>query len=243
MKNHLWSGIGAVALGVVLMFAGTTHAEEPAPGKQVEQSLTLKNDQPLDYWLYLPEDYSKDKPAPLMLFLHGRGERGDDLELVLKHGPPRLISEGKQMPFIVASPQLPKDPLWWNVDHLILLLDELEEKYAVDKSRIYLTGLSMGGFGTWELGAKQPKRFAALIPICGGGSPEWADQLATVPIWAFHGDQDRAVPVERTLEMVKAIKGADGDIKQTIYPGVSHDSWTQTYANPKIYDWLLSHTR
>ncbi len=243
MKNSLWSCFCVVAWGVALMFAETTQAEEPAPGKQVEQSLPLKNDQPLDYWLYLPEDYSEKKPAPLMLFLHGRGERGDNLDVVLKHGPPRLISEGRQMPFIVASPQLPKDPLWWNIDHLIVLLDELEEKYAVDKSRIYLTGLSMGGFGTWELGTRQPERFAALIPICGGGSPEWADQLAKVPIWAFHGDQDRAVPVERTLEMVEAIKAADGDIKQTIYPGVSHDSWTQTYANPKIYDWLLSHSR
>ncbi|MCG6155298.1 carboxylesterase family protein [Rubinisphaera margarita] len=243
MNNNLWFYLSTMALGVVLMVAGSAHAEEPAPGKQVEQSLELTNDRPLDYWLYLPQEYSEDKPAPLMLFLHGRGERGDDLDLVLTHGPPRLISEGKQMPFIVASPQLPKGPLWWNVDHLIMLLDELEEKYAIDKSRIYVTGLSMGGFGTWELGAKQPERFAALIPVCGGGKTEWADQLANVPIWAFHGDQDRAVPVERTLEMVKAIQETDGDIKQTIYPGVAHDSWTQTYANPKIYDWLLSHTR
>ncbi len=142
-------------------------------GEQSKQMLNKKITKVVDcnYLLYLPADYGKDakKKWPLIMFLHGAGERGNNLEVVKKHGPPKMIAQGKSFDFIVVSPQCPND-LWWpeQTDVLITLLDEIEAKYRVDTDRVYLTGLSMGGFGTWTLAAKYPNRFAAIAPICGG---------------------------------------------------------------------------
>ncbi len=196
----------------------------------------------MKYLLYLPKDYEKKPSWPLMLFLHGAGERGDDLTLVKKHGPPKLIDAGKDFPFIVVSPQCPKDR-WWEPLELKCLLDEMVQKYKVDKDRIYLTGLSMGGFGTWMLAAYQPKRFAAIVPICGGGEVYWSESLARIPVWVFHGAKDPAVPLERSQKMVEALKKKGGEPKFTVYPEVMHDSWTETYANPQIFEWLLQQKR
>lgn len=219
-------------------------ADDPAPGKQVTQAFPRegrKGASQLGYWLYLPKDYQVEgeKKFPLVLFLHGSGERGSDLEKVLIHGPPKLIAAGKEFPFIVVSPQCPEQQVW-NPDVLSRLLDDLEQNYAVDSRRIYVTGLSMGGFATWSLAASTPFRFAAVAPICGGGRPEWSYQLKNLPISVYHGDQDMGVKLERSQEMVDAIKAAGGDVQLTVYPGVGHDSWTQTYENPKFYEWLLS---
>jgi predicted peptidase len=195
------------------------------------------------YLLYLPADYGRsDKNWPLIMFLHGKGERGDDLELVKKHGPPKMIAEGKPFDFIIVSPQCPNDG-WWpeQTDVLISLLDEIEAKYHVDTDRVYLTGLSMGGFGTWSLAERRPQRFAAIAPICGGCEHYVADRLKNVPVWAFHGAKDQVVPVERSKEMVEAINAAGGNAKLTIYPDAEHDSWTATYDNPQLYEWFLSH--
>ncbi len=123
------------------------------------------------------------------------------------------------------------------------LLDEIDEKYAVDSERIYLTGLSMGGYGTWSLACTYPDRFAAIAPVCGGGMPYIARNLKNVPIWAFHGAIDKVVPLKRSEEMVKAVKAAGGNAKLTVYPYADHDSWTVTYDNPKLYDWFLEHRR
>jgi len=142
------------------------------------------------------------------------GERGDDLSLVKKHGPPKLIDAGRQFPFIVVSPQCPKDR-WWEPLEVSSLLDEIVANYKVDRERIYVTGLSMGGFGTWTLAAYQPKRFAALAPICGGGEPLTAKPFAGVPVWAFHGGKDPLVPLERAETMVKALKKHGGNVKLT----------------------------
>jgi len=196
----------------------------------------------LNYLLYLPKDYAEKPAWPLMLFLHGAGERGDNLEMVKMHGPPKLIAAGKQFPFIVVSPQCPKG-LWWNPFELATLLDEICEKYKVDQDRIYGTGLSMGGFGTWSLAAYQPKRFAAIMPICGGGEPIVAKLFRTVPAWVFHGAKDSVVPVERAEQMVDALRKAGDTVKFTKYPEAGHDSWTATYANPEVYKWLLEHKR
>ena len=197
-----------------------------------------------NYLLYLPETYGK-KPQqhwPLILFLHGAGERGDDLELVKRHGPPKLAAAGKQFPFIIVSPQcLPNK--WWSPDALTDVLDEIEAKYAVDKDRVYLTGLSMGGFGTWALATAHPERFAAIAPICGGGDPQQAGRLKNIPIWVFHGAKDETVAPERSQEMVDALKAVGADVQFTLYPEADHDSWTQTYDNPKFYEWLLKHRR
>ncbi|MGY8769157.1 MAG: carboxylesterase family protein [Pirellulales bacterium] len=231
------------------MFADTQPKAEP--GKQVAQTLTSQDaegkEHSISYWHYLPKNYQADgKKVPLMLFLHGAGERGTDLEKVAKHGPPKMVQSGKDMPFIVISPQCPTG-VWWNtaenLDLLNKLIDTIIENNNVDESRIYCTGLSMGGYGTWSLVAKYPKRFAAAIPICGGGDPDHAEALTKTPLWVFHGDADSVVPTKRSQEMVDAIKAVNGDVKFTSYPGVNHDSWTATYNNPEVYEWLLSHSK
>jgi predicted peptidase len=161
------------------------------------------------------------------------------------HGPPKLIAQGKSLPFIVVSPQCPRRSSWSSPEQVAVLkalLDEITEKYRVDESRVYLTGLSMGGYGTWALASTYPERFAAIAPICGGGQPRMARRLRGVPIWVFHGAKDGTVPLARSEEMVEAVKKAGGSVEFTVYPEAKHDSWTVTYDNPKLYDWLLSHT-
>jgi predicted peptidase len=197
-----------------------------------------------DYLLYLPKDYGTHKQWPLMLFLHGAGERGVNLEQVKKHGPPKLIEQGREYPFIVVSPQCPRDR-WWPelLDTLSTLLDEVESSHAVDPTRIYLTGLSMGGFGTWSLACLQPDRFAAIAPVCGGGQWFLADRLKEIPVWAFHGARDNVVPLRLSEEMVDAVKRAGGSARLTVYPEAGHDSWSATYDNPELYRWFLSHRR
>lgn len=202
----------------------------------------------MGYLLYLPEGYRKPrgegtKRWPLMLFLHGAGERGTDLALVKKHGPPKLVERGRSLPFIVVSPQCPRGR-WWDTDVLAALLDEVVGRLAADTDRIYVTGLSMGGFGTWNLGAASPQRFAALVPICGGGDPKTAAKLKGVPVWAFHGGRDPVVRPEKSRQMVDAIKAAGGkDVKLTVYPEAGHDSWTKAYDDPALYEWLLKQKR
>ena len=209
--------------------------------KTVEKSITL------DYLLYLPKDYDQDpeKEWPLLLFLHGAGERGSDLGLVKRNGPPRLVEEGMELPFIVVSPQCPANS-WWNlhVEDLALLLDELQVRYRVDQTRIYLTGLSMGGYGSWHLAAEFPERFAAVVPICGAGLhffgfPARVQVLRDVPIWVFHGAKDEVVPLRESEILVNELRKVGGRVLFTVYPEAGHDAWTETYADPKLYTWLL----
>jgi predicted peptidase len=200
----------------------------------------------LNYLLFLPKGYGEDQQQkwPLILFLHGAGERGDDLELVKIHGIPKIAEQREDFPFIAVSPQCSKFS-WWTaeLDALNALLDEVMKEYAVDTDRIYLTGLSMGGFGTWLLAMAYPERFAAIAPICGGGDPQKAFILKDVPTWVFHGAQDQTVPLERSEEMVNALKECGGDVRFTVYPEAGHDSWTETYDNPELYEWFLKHKR
>lgn len=136
----------------------------------------------LKYLLDLPRGYDQtDEPWPLIVFLHGAGECGDDLERVRAHGPPRLAREGRDLPFVVAAPQSRRGG--WDVAALDRMLDEIVASNRVDQDRIYLTGISMGGFGAWAWAAARPERFAALAPICGGGDPDWADRLKALPVW------------------------------------------------------------
>jgi predicted peptidase len=197
-----------------------------------------------NYLLYLPPGYRQSRTRwPLLMFLHGAGERGVDLGIVARHGPPRLVSrEGRMFPFVMVSPQCPGDG-WWSsarqIATLGALLDTIEARYRIDRRRIYVTGLSMGGFGTWGLAAAHPHRFAAIVPICGGGHPREAASIAHLPVWVFHGARDDAVPLARSQEMVAALKQAGGKPRFTVYPAAGHDSWTATYAKPALYRWLL----
>jgi len=199
----------------------------------------------IQYVLYIPQDYAKAKePWPLVLFLHGLGERAPDIEKVKKHGPPKLIARGKRFPFICISPQCPAKS-WWpkEVGALKALLDDVAVRYNVDTDRVYVTGLSMGGFGTWALAIDQPKRFAAIAPICGKGVPGKVARIKHVPTWVFHGAKDRTVPLKASEEMVAALKAAGAEPKFTVYPDAGHDSWTATYANPEFWKWLLAQRR
>ncbi len=203
----------------------------------------------LNYLAYLPPDYNPKKRWPLMLFLHGAGERGTNIWLVAKHGPPKIARTNASLPFILISPQCPAGDHWSN-DLLLALLDHVTGKYAVDTNRIYLSGLSMGGYGTWALAIEQPEKFAAIAPICGGGETisillaqgARRNALKRLPVWAFHGAKDPVVPLEESQRMVDALeKIGNKHIELTIYPEATHDSWTETYNNPKLYEWLLSH--
>jgi len=195
------------------------------------------------YLLFLPEGHGEaGRRRPLILFLHGAGERGADLDLVKKHGPPKLVEERPDFPFIVASPQCPAGQVW-DVDVLVELLDEVVGNYPVDESRVYLTGLSMGGYGTWDLACARPGRFAAVAPICGGGSRLRAHRLRDVPVWAFHGAKDEVVPLSESQRMVDGVNAAGGNARLTVYPEAGHDSWTESYANSELYEWFLGHGR
>ena len=216
---------------------------------EIRQTRTLA----ANYLLFLPAGYAANSTRqwPLILFLHGAGERGDNIWDVAKHGPPKIDTQSTNFPFIVVSPQCPAGQIWSD-DLLLALLDDIEAKYPVDLHRVYLTGLSMGGFGTWSLGLNHPERFAAIAPLCGGGevigpflaTGAQAAALRTLPVWAFHGAKDPVVPVAESEHMVGFLKRLGvQEVKLTIYPEALHDCWTQTYANPELFDWFLQHSR
>ncbi len=194
----------------------------------------------MNYWLYLPPDYDQQQEWPLLVFLHGAGERGDDLEKVKIHGPPKLIAAGRDFPFVVIAPQC--QSRGWYGDAVAALTQQVAQQYKIDRRRIYLTGLSMGGFGTWDTVAKHPDLYAAIAPICGGGNPENVAVHKQVPTWVFHGARDNTVPLERSQEMVDALKVVGGDVRFTVYPEAGHDSWTEAYNDPQLYEWFLSHS-
>lgn len=223
-------------------------AEDPAPGKQVEQSLVLSDSRQVAYLLSLPAGYGEPgKLWPVMLFLHGRGESNGPLSIVAKWGPPRLAERGDDFPYILVSPQCPAETNWGAPEQqagLLQLLDHVLTEYSADPNRVYLTGLSMGGFGSWRLAGSHPERFAAVVPICGGGNPEDAPALAKLPIWVFHGSEDSAVPLQRSVDMVEAVRTIDGSkLRFTTLEHVGHNSWEAAYASPDLYEWLNSHRR
>ena len=225
----------------------TNKSAEPAPGKQVEQQFK-SGEKTVPYLLYLPKDYASKEKWPLMLFLHGRGESDGPLSIVAKWGPPRLAQRGENLPYIIVSPQCPPRPESWSQpgqqELLVKLLEEISAKYKVDADRVYLTGLSMGGYGSWRLAADHPERFAAVVPICGGGNPEDAKKLAGLPIWVWHGTEDTAVPLSRSEQMVDAIKAAGGEkIRFTVLEHIGHNSWESAYATPDLYQWLDKQSR
>jgi predicted peptidase len=202
----------------------------------------------LDYLISLPAGYNEESGRwPLILFLHGAGERGDDINRVRVHGIPRVVDRGDDLPFITVSPQCPPGTLWAaQLDALDALLHEIAATCAVDQTRIYLTGLSMGGNGTWHLAAAYPRRFAAIAPVCGWGDffagfPDRVSMLKDVPTWAFHGARDTVVPLSGSQVLVDRLQESGGDVRLTVYPEAGHDSWTETYDNPELYAWFLRH--
>jgi predicted peptidase len=241
MKKFQRSVVMGILFGlIVLTLANRLIADDAVHQKPCKLDRAVKVT--MKYLTYLPKDYKQKTSWPLVLFLHGAGERGDDLDLVKTHGLPKLIAEGKDFPFIVVSPQCPSDQSWETFE-LTALLDEIVEKYKVDQDRIYVTGLSMGGFGTWALAARTPDRFAAILPICGGGLLVPAKRIAHIPAWVFHGAKDPVVPLAWAQKIVDDLKKNGSNVLFTVYPEAGHDSWTETYDNPQIYEWLLQQKR
>jgi predicted peptidase len=232
-----------VNLSLLLAFTVPAFGEEPAPGKQVEQSLATSDGGSIPYLLYLPKDYSATgAKVPFMLFLHGRGESDGPLSVVAKWGPPRRLAAGEQMKYLVVSPQCPRASAWNRDDQqkrLLELLAHIKKSYNVDEDRIYLTGLSMGGFGSWRLASDHPEMFAAVAPVCGAGDPAKAANLVKLPVWAWHGTEDTAVRIERSIEMVEAIKAAGGTkVRFTSLEHIGHFSWQAAYQSNDLYEWF-----
>ena len=241
----------ATVFAIALLWSGTAIAPalELAPGKQIAASTSVKvagddgqeREVTLRYWLFVPADYSADetKRWPLVLFLHGSGERGDDLELVKKHGPPKLLDSKPDIPAVVISPQSPTERRW-NAAELAKLVEFAANNLRIDRQRLYVTGLSMGGSGTWSLLAESPGLFAAAVPICGRGDLAKIDAIAKTPVWVTVGAKDRDVTVKNNLDMVSALTAAGGVAGFTLYPDLEHDCWTATYEDPAVWKWLLS---
>jgi len=211
----------------------------------------------LGYQLSLPD--SKTAPAdgwPLLLFFHGAGERGSQIDLVGRHGPLKYSSKFSELrSAVIVAPQCPEDA-WWDADALMALVDEVRAAHPVDEDRVYITGLSMGGYATWDLLSRFPDVFAAAVPICGGGDPRrlWEGisssfemdgllRASHVPVRAFHGQDDRVVPVGESELLVDALEEVGSRASLTIYPGVGHNSWAKTYANGELYAWLFAQER
>jgi predicted peptidase len=224
----------------------------------------------LPYRILYPDHFDKTKKYPLILVLHGSGERGSDNELQLTHGAVLFVNDAvrKKFPAIVIFPQCSAEDYWPNVNResiadgkrnyvfredgeptpamkmLLIFIDDLLKKPYVDQKRLYVGGLSMGGMGTFELLSRKPHLFAAAFPICGGGHPNTVKAYAKqVSLWVFHGAQDDVVPVHHSEVMVNALKKAGADVRFTVYPDVKHESWVQAFAEPDLLPWLFSHRR
>jgi predicted peptidase len=204
----------------------------------------------MDYLLCLPKAYGQasDRLWPAILFLHGAGEAGDDPTIVARTGLPAYL-ERVDLPFIVISPQCPYRSSWQlQTDMVRLLLHEVMDSHQVDPTRVYLTGISMGGAGTWIMGSRYPELFAALAPVCGYGPeylgfPDRACALRDIPVWVFHGARDEIIPPVSSRVLVDALRKCGGNVRFTVYPDEGHDSWTRTYENPELYAWFLSQAR
>lgn len=242
-----------------ILTASCVHAAAALADEDYQaKSYTSAGGKTLNYRIHLP---SKPDPAakyPLVLFLHGAGERGGDNKRQMVHGTAAILDYTikSNCPAIIVAPQCPDgkqwvDTPWSDLSHTmpespsepmrltIELLQQIIKEQPVDAKRVYVTGLSMGGFGAWDILQRKPGLFAAAIPICGGGDTALAKQIAGVPVWAFHGGADGSVKTKRSRDMIDALKNAGGKPLYTEYDGVGHDSWTRTYADSKVMNWLF----
>jgi predicted peptidase len=211
----------------------------------VQEELETVTKENLKYYLYYPEDYfDSEQDFALLLFLHGGGESGRNVQEIKKSGPPKMLVEGKQFPFLILAPQNSHAKKWWNTDAVVQLLDSVVNTNRVDKKRIYLTGLSRGGSASWELATQYPYKFAAMAVVC-GMTPlpyaHWIDK--DMPIWVFHGDQDDVIHVEESDRMVEKLREMGHDVRYTRYKGVGHNAWSRAYTTDSLYTWLASQKR
>ena len=220
---------------VIPLFSSLGNAQEI----KAEFKKEIKKEQKISYILDYPEN-AKGK-VPLMVFLHGSGERGNDLELVKAHSPftyKNLFPE----PVAILAPQCPKD-LWWDTEAVYYLIKEIQQKYKIDDSRIVLTGLSMGGWGTLKLAMEHPEMFSAVVAVCPPVDRLFkvrASQYKDLPMKLFHGGNDDVIPPMNSIEIYQAIKKVNKNIELTLFPDDNHNSWDSTYSNPKVYEWMFA---
>lgn len=198
-----------------------------------------------NYLQYLPKEYDGKSKMPLLIFLHGAGERGDDINILDKHGYMRYIKEdSKEYPFIIISPQCPENKYWaCYTESLLAFIDDICQTLSVDLDRVYLTGISMGGTGTWMLAMADPHRFAAIVPICGSGISWYAGSIKHLPIYIYHGDCDPDVPFEESINMLTHINKLGGRAQMKICHNVGHNCWDIAYSDDALVEWFLSHKR
>lgn len=219
---------------------------QPAKTHLVQDELETVSVEKLEYYLYYPEDYeiNENESYPLLLFLHGGGEAGGSLTEVKSNGPPKLIAEGKQFPYLILAPQNPHKRKWWNTQSIVQLLDTIVKNNRVDSKRIYLTGLSRGGGAAWELAVQYPDKFAAMAVVCGMTPVPYASWIdKDMPIWVFHGVEDASISVSESDEMVKKLKAMGRNVTYTRYEGVGHNAWEKAYATEELYDWFVNQKR
>jgi predicted peptidase len=210
-------------------------------GYMNQQNFTLATG--YNHIIFFPFNYlDRGEAWPAIFFLHGAGERGNDLKLVMNQGLPHILKDREDFPFIAIAPQCP-DGQYWIPSMVEELVAMSADQFRIDLDRVYLTGISLGGYGTWRTAVEYPNRFAAIAPICGGGDPDKAFAIRDLPVWAFHGAKDTVINISESEEMVNSIKKIGGDVKFTIYPEGVHDIWSETYDNPLLYEWFLSHKR
>src|SRR5262249_13737524 len=238
-----WKGVALALTSLYLLAPAQVRAADKDERGFLHRVLKDTDGNEARYVLFVPHDYKGDKPYPVILFLHGIGESGSDRERQAKVGlGPAIRNQEKTFGFLAVCPQSQKRT--WRADsedgqRAVRILDEVMKQYKVDARRVYLTGLSLGGMGTWSLAVRYPDRWAAIVPVCGGGDPRQAAKIKHIPCWCFHGDTDQAVPVDRSRQMIEALKAADGKPKYTEYPGVGHNSWDKAYGTAELYEWLL----
>ena len=240
---HIYSRFSTVSF-ILIKKAGRPTNTERGFSMIRTDIFNAPHSQSFPYVLYTPENSdSQEEKLPLVVFLHGWGEKGpadaSKAALLMKHGYLKYTAS-RDYPFIIAAPQCPEGQVWWSyIESLNRFLDMLLASTNADASRVILTGLSMGGFGTWLWGQCSPERFAALVPICGGGVPVGAQQLTGKPVWAFHGDSDATVSPEESLRMISILNKNGGNARLTLYPGCGHNSWEQAYTDEELIRWIL----
>lgn len=200
--------------------------------------IKVERSEPLNYFLYTPT--GSQQVYPIVVFFHGGGEGGSDIELVKKHGLPKLISEGQDFPFYIFAPQNPSLSNLWDDQLVEYMVDKLIDSLSVDRNRIYLIGMSRGGNGVWRMAINNPNKYAAMISVCAASIPTiYLNRLSSLPVWFFHGQKDNVVPVEESIRAYELMKKENDKVKITLYPDANHDNWTETFQNAEIYKWLL----
>lgn len=233
-----------------LVHVGNVQPPQQIDSNEQEETFTRQSLKTFSgkYLLYLPDHYSEQPQQnwPVLLYLHSADARSNDLQKVKQEGLPYVLRMGRKLPFVVVAPLCSPEEWWdsrWSLENLNVLLDELTEKYRVDSKRIYLTGWSMGGAGSWKLSSDYPTRFAAVVPISGRTQLKYVAQLQNMPTWAFHGAKDTVVPVNESQKMIDALQNSGGNARLTIFPDTGHEVWLQAYTDPQLYEWLLKQSK